>query len=128
MALGKAWRRLALRASATVDDLVAWVLKSFNFDRDHLYELLCRDRFGRTIRILHPHMEEEGEGPSGAAVRLGELPVGPGQSMTLVYDFGDNWRFDVKLEAIEPPEVKIKPPRILESHGRAPEQYPGWDE
>lgn len=59
---------------------------------------------------------------------IAELPVLLGQSITLVYDFGDNWRFDVKLEAIEPPGAKIKTPMILEEHGRAPEQYPNWDE
>lgn len=128
VALGKVWRRLALRAGDTVDDLVSWILKSVDFDSDHLYELRCPDRFGRTMRIMHPYMEEEGEGPSGAEVRLGELPVTPGQSMTLVYDFGDNWQFDVKLESIEKPGAKIKTPRIVESHGNAPEQYPSWDE
>jgi hypothetical protein len=128
VALGKVWRRIALRSRDTVDDLVAWILKSVDFDSDHLYELLCRDRFGRTMRIFHPYKEEEGEGPSGAGVHLGELPVEPGESMTLVYDLGDNWQFDVKLEAIESPGAKIKAPRILESHGQAPEQYPSWDD
>jgi hypothetical protein len=128
VSLGKVWRRIALHASDTVDDLVAWILKSVDFDSDHLYELRCPDRFGRTLRILHPYMEEDGEGPSGADVRLGELPLEPEQSMTLVYDFGDNWQFDVKLETIEPSVAKIKAPRILESHGTAPEQYPSWDE
>ena len=44
----------------------------------------------------------------------------------LTYDFGDNWRFDVKLERIEP-AGRIKKPRIVESHGKAPEQYPQWE-
>lgn len=128
VSLGKVWRRIALRAGDTVDRLVSWILKSVDFDSDHLYELLYRDRFGRTIRILHPYMEEQGEGPFGDEVAISELPLAPGQSMTLVYDFGDNWHFGVLLEAIEPPGVKIKAPRILEKHGQAPEQYPSWDQ
>jgi hypothetical protein len=48
--------------------------------------------------------------------------------MELVYDFGDNWQFTVTLERIERAETRIKAPRILESHGQAPEQYPRWDE
>jgi hypothetical protein len=39
------------------------------------------------------------------------------------------------LECIEPPEAKgkgkgkkTKLPRVLESHGKAPRQYPDWDE
>ncbi len=128
VSLGKVWRRIALRAKDTVDDLVAWILQSIDFDNDHLYELQYRDRVGRTMRIFHPYMGEDGEGPLGDEVPVGELPLAPGQSMTLIYDFGDMWRFDVKLETIEPPEAKIEAPRILEEHGKAPEQYPDWDE
>jgi len=47
--------------------------------------------------------------------------------MNLVYDFGDNWQFDVKLERIDPPNKRMKKPRVLEKHGKAPEQYPRWD-
>ena len=128
VSIGKVWRRIALRAEDSVDALVSWILKSVHFGSDHLYELLCRDRFGRTMRILHPYMGEQGQGPSGDEVSVNELPLLPGQSMTLVYDFGDNWQFDVKLEAIEPLEAKIKAPCILEKHGQAPEQYPRWDD
>ena len=48
--------------------------------------------------------------------------------MELVYDFGDNWEFNVELERAEPPGARIKAPSILERHGKAPEQYPRWDE
>ena len=45
----------------------------------------------------------------------------------LLYDYGDNWEFTIKLERVEPPGTKIKVPRIMERHGKAPEQYPEWD-
>ena len=48
--------------------------------------------------------------------------------MTYLYDFGDQWEFDVKLERIDPVNRKIKKPVILETHGEAPEQYPMSDE
>ncbi len=48
--------------------------------------------------------------------------------MTYTFDFGDNWEFDVKLERVEPaPGKKAKLPRVLETHGKAPEQYPYSD-
>ncbi len=60
---------------------------------------------------------------------IGTLPLEPGQSMDLLYDFGDNWHFNVTLERIDPPDARTRTrPRILESHGKAPEQYPNWDE
>ena len=47
--------------------------------------------------------------------------------MTFLFDFGDNWRFDVKLERIEPRE-ELKAPQILETHGKTPQQYPSYEE
>jgi hypothetical protein len=123
VSLGKVWRRIAIPDSATLDELVGWILRSVNFDFDHLYALVCRDRFGGTTHIHHPAMDEP---PWADEVAIGELPLEVGQSMTLVYDFGDNWKFQVKLERIDPPGKK-KAARILEKHGKSPEQYPELD-
>jgi hypothetical protein len=59
-------------------------------------------------------------------VRVGELPLQPGDKMIFLFDFGDNWEFDVQLEEIQPPNAKIKKPKILERRGEAPSQY--WNE
>ncbi len=125
VSLGRVWRLIAVRSTDTLNTLVGLILDSVGFDNDHLYAFTYTDRFGRKAQALHPYMDE---GPSGDEVHLGDLPLEPGQSMRLVYDFGDNWKFDVKLEKIEPPGAKIKAPATLESHGKAPEQYPSWDE
>jgi hypothetical protein len=68
------------------------------------------------------------EGPYADEVTIGSLPLEPGQAMVFHFDFGDDWMFDVKLERIEPPGTTIKAPRIMEKHGKAPEQYPRWDD
>ncbi|MBI1914976.1 MAG: plasmid pRiA4b ORF-3 family protein [Planctomycetes bacterium] len=124
VSLGKVWRQIAIPADLSLDDLVGAILDCFDFDSDHLYEFTYRDRFGGLARALHPYCDE---GPFGDEVRVGEVPLNPGQSMKLVYDFGDNWQFDVKLERIDPPNKRLKKPRVLEKHGKAPEQYPRWD-
>jgi hypothetical protein len=125
VSLGKGvWRRIAMPADETLDDLADWILRSVKFGSDHLYEFITRDRLGATLKIVHPYMEE---GPSTDEVAIGDVPLEPGQTMQFHYDFGDDWRFDVKLERIEPPEAKIKAPAILERHGKAPEQYPHSD-
>ena len=43
------------------------------------------------------------EGPWADEIPVGTLPLEPGQTMQLLYDFGDSWKFTVKLERIEPP-------------------------
>jgi hypothetical protein len=91
------------------------------FDNDHLYEFVYRDQLGRTVRATH----EVCDSPVHTyEVEIGTLPLKVGESMTFHYDFGDDWRFNVKLERIDPPGSIKKLPRVLESHGKAPEQYP----
>jgi hypothetical protein len=67
------------------------------------------------------------EGPFTSEMRIGDVPMRAGQTMTFLFDFGDNWEFDVTLEQVDPDRV-TKKAEILESHGEAPEQYPNWEE
>jgi hypothetical protein len=62
-------------------------------------------------------------------VQIGDLPLEPGQSLKVLYDFGDNWQFTLKLERIEPAGKRRTKPKVVERHGKAPEQYPNseWD-
>lgn len=125
VSLGRVWRRIAVPSECTLDDLVGVILHSVEFDSDHLYEFNFRDRFGAEVGVRHPYCDEDA---LTSEVRVGALPLEPGDSMRLTYDLGDCWQFVVKLERIDPPDRKVKRPRVLESHGEAPEQYPGYDE
>jgi hypothetical protein len=119
------WRLIAIPADQTLDDLLHWVLRSVNFDTDHLYSFTYINRMGIAVRVNDPI---SGDAPTTDEVQLGELPLEPGQTMDLLYDYGDNWEFTIKLERVEPPGTKIKAPRIIESHGKAPKQYGDWDD
>lgn len=124
VSLGKVWRRIAIGANATVHTLVESILDSVDFDDDHLYAFCYTNRLGATVEVNHPLTDE---GPFGDEVKIGDLAVQPGESIKLIYDFGDNWHFDVRLESIDPSKPKGKLPRVIEKHGKAPEQYPAWD-
>ncbi len=125
VSLAKIWRLIAISADATLADLVDLVLESVRFDNDHLYEFTYRDRNGVTVKAgVHEGMDD---GPCAEEVAIGNLPLELGQSMDLHYDFGDDWHFAVTLERIEPPGARIKANRILEKHGKSPEQYPEAD-
>ncbi len=118
------WRRIAIPADCTLDDLMGGILSSVNFDSDHLYQFTYRDSLGSNVTAGTPGSDDD---LAGDEVEIGALSLAPGQSMKLVYDFGDNWKFDVKLERIDPPNKRLKLPKVVEKHGKAPEQYPRWD-
>jgi hypothetical protein len=45
-----------------------------------------------------------------------------------VFDFGDWWEFNVVLESIDEPDPKLKKAKVIDKKGKAPEQYPDYDE
>lgn len=123
VSLGAIWRRIAIPADATLDDLMDTILDSVRFDNDHLYEFSYTDRLGAKVEVGHPASDDE---IVGTEVTIGELPLEVGDAMSLVYDFGDSWKFTVTLESVDE-KSKLTKPKILEKHGKSPEQYPNSD-
>ncbi len=125
VSLGKIWRRIAIPSSLSLDDLSFAILDAVDFDNDHLYQFTYRNQLGRKVEVGHPYMEDI---LSSDEVCVGDLPLQVGEAMEYLFDFGDNWKFNVVLERIEPGNPKLKKTKLLESHGKAPEQYPNWDD
>ncbi|RIH89477.1 IS1096 element passenger TnpR family protein [Calidithermus roseus] len=70
--------------------------------------------------------EPEAKGVKGVPITEAFPKVG--KKMLFLFDYGDEWRFIVELKAIEPAEPRVRYPKVVQSVGEAPEQYPGWDE
>jgi len=124
VSLGGIWLRIAVSADDVLDALAYAILNAVEFDHDHLYEFSYRNRFGALEEVYHPFMDEE---PRTDEVRIGDVPLRVGGTMTYLFDFGDDWRFDVTLDQVDTERV-VKNPVILEVHGEPPEQYPRWDD
>jgi hypothetical protein len=122
VSLGGVRREIAMPDDATADELVQWILKSVQFDSDHLYQLTYRDHLGRTMKLNHPYCSEP---PSADEFHIGELRIDPGAQLKLHYDFGDNWYFDIRLDRIET-DGRKRAPRILSRKGASPKQYESW--
>jgi hypothetical protein len=122
VSLGKLWRRIVIPANLTLEDLNNAIQRAIKFDNDHLHCFIYKDRFGRDVRVYHHLMDEP---PYSDQTRIGDTPLRPGETMKYIFDFGDNWEFDILLEAIDPSNPKVKAAKTIESHGKAPKQY-GW--
>ena len=72
--------------------------------------------------------EEALSGPGNVqTTTLEELDLEPKQEFMYLFDYGDEWRFKVRVHAVNPDGPEGDYPRIVESVGEAPEQYPSWD-
>ena len=119
------WRRIAIPGKLSLHTLANTILGAFRFDYDHLYRFSYRNQFGMKTHANHPYMDD---GPWASEVRVGDVPLPEGQSMTYLFDFGDQWKFDVALERVDPVDAALTDPIVLDGHGEAPEQYPSWDQ
>lgn len=124
VSLGSLWRRIAIPADAYFDDLASAIISSVEFSHDHLYYFAYRDRFGSEKYLYHPYMEE---GASSSEARIGDVPIQVGQVLTFLYDFGDQWEFQVTLERVEP-DIDVDSATVIATHGESPEQYPTWSQ
>jgi hypothetical protein len=120
VSLGNIWRRIAIPGNIELEFLSSAILRAFEFDFDHLFEFRYKDRFGVERSIHHAYIEDP---PFIDEVLVQEVLLQPGAAMTFVYDFGDNWQFNVLLERIDPVDATLERPKVLEKHGKAPEQY-----
>lgn len=124
VSLGRVWFRIGMPASDFMDGLASMILGAVHFDSDHLYMFTYRNRFGSLEVVNHYYVEDP---PWANEVRIGELELPVGQPMTFLFDFGDEWEFEVVLERVET-DRNIQKPELLEMHGEPPEQYPRWEE
>ena len=118
------WRRVAISSEMTLWNLSQLILRSVDFDADHLDRFSYKNQLGKTINISHPYLEES---PNTEEVKIGDLPLEVGSIMEYLFDFGDCWEFQLQLEEIKP-DVRADYSEVIASHGEAPPQYPDWGE
>ncbi len=120
------WRKIAIPAKLSLHDLSIAILNAYHFDQDHLYVFIYQNSFGDEIRFCHPYTQDD-EIPADE-VQIGELTLHVGDHIGFRYDFGDDWRFTLTLESIEPAKSRLKKTQLIESEGNAPDQYAYYEE
>lgn len=120
------WRTIAVPSDCTLDDLHLAIQRAYHFDNDHLYAFFMDGkRWSSEAALYSPDCEE---GPYATDDRIGELDLVPNLPFLYLFDFGDEWQFEVKLLEIRREPEGLTQPTLMESHGKAPPQYRHWDE
>lgn len=114
---------LDISADRSLDDLCSMILDAFDFSHDHLYFFnFDGRRYGEGENVYH-YMPDAGE--KGTDIKLRELNLSQKQKFFLLYDFGDEWGFDIQVEKIYETEGHVID-GIISVKGQL-EQYPDPD-
>lgn len=124
-------RVIELKESQTLVDLHESVLKSTGWDDEsHLYSFFMDGKaWSDTDEYHRPENIDEAEKswgyrPKTADIELKALNLHPKQRFLYIFDFGDEHHFKVKVKGFGEVEEGVEYPRILESVGKFPPQYP----
>jgi hypothetical protein len=129
----KVYREIEIEGSSSLSALAEAITMAFDFEFDHA--------FGFYSDVKNPHSRkgeryelfadmEDGDSDAGSVERttVAQVFSVPGKKMLFVFDYGDDWRFLIEAKALGEKAPKTRYPRLVASVGRAPEQYPDYDE
>jgi hypothetical protein len=123
------WRRLELPSTLRLDQLHGVLQAVFDWTDSHLHRFILDDEaWGDGEKYLCPYDVEEGEddGVPASDVRLDEVLAAPGDVLTYLYDYGDDWHHRLLVEQVGPAVADV---RLLAGYGAAPPEDSGgiWD-
>jgi hypothetical protein len=125
------WRIVEILDNQSLEDLHYAIQDAFGWDDDHLYAFFLSGRaWDRLTEVPRP-FEEQMESPTADEVTLADAELRPGQKLLYIFDFGDELTHQIQVLDVFPapaPHETRTFPRIVESHGEAPPQYPTWDD
>lgn len=133
-------RTIAVRNDQTLVDLHGALQAAFDWDDDHLYSFWLSGKFWERDGTEHTHPVALELDPfagwdlpiakperKSAQRRLDRLRLTRGQRIAYLFDFGDEWRVLLTLRQITADDGGPYP-RLLESVGDAPPQYPDYED
>ena len=109
-------RVLEAEGSCKLWDLLFCLLDSLDFDFDHMYEF----HIGKKSYSGSP------AGSEGKDASLDSLKLKKGSKFRLIYDFGDDWTFDIVVKEIHEGSTE-RGIRVISSTGEV-EQYPDYED
>lgn len=118
------WRTIRISGDETLETLHNAIQFAFEFDNDHLYAFYLKlpGKKGRAAEFVIEAPYCQGEHPADEIALL-ELNLLIGQRFTYLFDFGDEWRFDIKVLRADVNVDGPENPEIIEEKGLAPSQY-----
>jgi len=123
---------LTLTGDWSLYDLAEFLIKTLGFQFDHSFEF-CDN-------LKHPYKsqerytlfadigEEADENDLGVRNTLVADVFTPKKTMMFHFDYGDDWFFLIRCNAIKEVTAKRRSRKVISTTGQPPDQYPAWEE
>jgi len=125
---GDRWARvIEIPDTASLGDLHDFIQTVIEFYDDHLFEFYAgRNWRNRSVEFGDPlDLDNYGEYDQ---ILLSEVYPLKGIKLYYLFDFGDDWRFEIKRRRKRKiPQSALSYPRIIEAEGENPQQYPDYE-
>ena len=121
------YRHIQISEDATLLKLSSAILNAFEFFDDHLHSFFMNNRaWDQAAEYACPggDLDEDGVRGSSDKAKLSQFRLGKGDKFLYIFDYGDEWRFQIKVLRVIEDATKI--PFVLKRVGEV-SQY-GYDE
>lgn len=117
------YRILEIGGNRSFADLSRAILKAFDFDEEHLYMFSLSQKPYDPQGIYHPMEEEKNKADK---VRILDVQLTKKKKILYLYDFGDDWMFDITVEDKQKSDRNCRT-KVLEAQGEL-EQYLNYED
>ncbi|OAS21352.1 plasmid pRiA4b ORF-3 family protein [Paenibacillus oryzisoli] len=116
----KCWRTIRISSHQTLHQLHIAIQSAFDLDNDHLYAFFMDGQSWSRFAFYSP---DDGEEPGADEAELGELNLTIGQTFLYLFDYGDEWHFQIRVESVSDMNTKGSKPQVLDGNGGSPKRY-----
>ena len=92
------YRHIQIDEGETLLSLSDAILDAFGFMDDHLHSFFMNNRaWDKSAEYVCPMGERRGSQGSSDEVKLSNFRLGKGNMFLYIFDYGDEWRFQIKV-------------------------------
>lgn len=129
----KVYRDIEIEGSKSLHALAQSIVTAFDFDFDHAFGYYSdlknpNSRKGKRYELFADMEDGDSDAGSVERTKVAEVFGKPKKKMLFLFDYGDNWHFLIEVIALGEKAPKTRYPRVVASVGKAPKQYPDFDE
>ncbi|MFC1834600.1 hypothetical protein ACFL2Q_07685 [Thermodesulfobacteriota bacterium] len=122
-------RLIEIDENACLYDLSRVILNAVGFEQDHLFQFYTANSaspWAHKQWLSEKEEWEEREDDFFQITLSSIYPLGR-KKLYYIFDFGDQWTFEIRKKGPKKPESGVKYPRVVQTIGPNPEQYPRFE-